>query len=335
MSDNEDYSAGEEEEDEEQEQDYTENTIEVPEETVKEEPLTENIAGAGLSLLGRVGDNLEYAYLKMTINERALTDVSLIANYKYLQYVDVSRNNLKSLAAFAALPNLLTIDASFNSFTDVDLPTCPYLQILNLSNNKIQTLNFAPQPRLETLNLNNNQLNKVILAERSYPTLNTLELRRNLFNSLAEVRGASQIQRLFIAENEIPDLEGLRNLGNLRLLHLRSNKITTFDGVADNLTKLEYLNMRGNNVEDVEEIKKLTCLTALLRLNLADNPVAEEAEYRLQTLVAIRSLDSLDKEKYEEDERNEANEVRVQEARAAANEALAKEEEAMREKNES
>lgn len=43
--------------------------------------------------------------------------------------------------------------------------------------------------------------------------------------------------------------------------------------------------------------------------NITENPVAEEDDYRIEVLVALRKLERLDKEEYTEDERTEAEEL--------------------------
>ena len=47
----------------------------------------------------------------------------------------------------------------------------------------------------------------------------------------------------------------------------------------------------------------------MLLLVLLENPVADEDDYRIEVLIALRRLERLDKDEYTEDERQEAEEV--------------------------
>ena len=69
-----------------------------------------------------------------------------------------------------------------------------------------------------------------------------------------------------------------------------------------------------------KEIGKLKDLPFLRALVLSENPVVEEDEYRLETLITLRTLERLDKDEYTDDERHEAEEIyelRMSEADAA------------------
>ncbi len=57
-------------------------------------------------------------------------------------------------------------------------------------------------------------------------------------------------------------------------------------------------------------------------LVILDTPLAENGDYRLETLISVRRLERLDKDEYSEEERTEAEEIyeqrRVKEAEEAA-----------------
>lgn len=52
---------------------------------------------------------------------------------------------------------------------------------------------------------------------------------------------------------------------------------------------------------------------------ITENPVAEEDDYRVEVLIALRKLERLDKEEYNEDERNDAEEIAEQRRQEEAN----------------
>ena len=64
----------------------------------------------------------------------------------------------------------------------------------------------------------------------------------------------------------------------------------------------------------MEEIKKLSVLTALTTLLFTENHVAEDPQYRMEVLVAVAGIDQLDGEPFEEEERAEAFTLREKRA---------------------
>lgn len=73
----------------------------------------------------------------------------------------------------------------------------------------------------------------------------------------------------------------------------------------------------------VKEAAKLKDLPFLRALALSENPVAEEDDYRLEVLIALRRLERLDKDEYTDEERHEAEEIYEQrKAEAEAAEAV-------------
>jgi len=84
-----------------------------------------------------------------------LTDISLLASYVHLRYVDLSGNNLRDVSALNSLSHLLAIQLSNNKLTNADVPTnLPYLQTASFAGNRIQSLAGIYHPVLESLNLN-------------------------------------------------------------------------------------------------------------------------------------------------------------------------------------
>lgn len=76
------------------------------------------------------------------------------------------------------------------------------------------------------------------------------------------------------------------------------NQITNFDEefLADN-GKLAYLNLRGNKLEKLEEIRKLNVFATLKTLVVTGNPAVEKVQDHcaLEILPSFRGLDRLNK----------------------------------------
>jgi len=84
-----------------------------------------------------------------------LTDISLLASYVHLRYVDLSGNNLRDVSALNSLSHLLSIQLSNNKLTSAAVPSnLPYLQTASFASNRIHSVAGISHPLLESLNLN-------------------------------------------------------------------------------------------------------------------------------------------------------------------------------------
>ncbi|OCT69784.1 leucine-rich repeat-containing protein 23 isoform X2 [Xenopus laevis] len=298
---------GDEEEEKEEEE---------AEEAEKEEPpphvpISEEMLRDGLSLLCKTGNGLAHAYVKLEVKDRELTDISVLQSFIHLRYVDMSQNSLQDLSPLGALTHLLSLRADHNQLVGLSgLGELPYLQVASFAQNRIKSMQGFGHPRLETLNLIGNELRDLEGLECSKLTsLHTLELRSNQLLSTAGLNLAS-LRELYLGQNNISRLEGLKSLVNLTTLHLRDNQLETLDGFSEHLQALQYLNLRSNMVAKLQEVQKLHCLPRLRALVLRENPCEEEEGYRMETLIALPQLERLDKDFFEEEEKREAAETK-------------------------
>ena len=309
--------------------DELEKTVEIPTKRLQSGDMP-----ACLSLLCKIDSGLAHAYVKITATKLKLTSVELLEQYKHLRYVDVSQNYLSELGPINHLRSLLWLKANNNKIISGRLDEFPYLQVIDLSFNQIGSTLGIEHPLLEQLNLNNNNISSADgFTANKLPSLTTLQMRSNCLTSTAGLENFKNLKHLFLANNSIQSLEGITTLENLEILHLRGNQLTVFEDnfQAGKNTKLKYINFRSNSISEFSEINKLDILEALECINLMENPIVEENEYRVDVLVNVRKLNKLDKDIFEEDEiemAQEKYEMKVQEEKdAAAAEAAGEEEE--------
>lgn len=311
MADEEDDLDLQEEEEEEEEGEEGE------EGEVKEVILTKEMAGESLSVLAKTGSGLAHAYVRMNLRDKKLTDIAVLSQYIHIRYLDISENNLSEISSLNAIPQLLSIAANKNKITSPQLNEMKYLQVLSLADNNISSTTDIAHPLLETLNLSSNQITDLVdLDELHLPNLRSLDLHGN---QLASVTGLQLplLQKLYLASNKLTSLEGLSGLRQLTTLHARDNQVALLEGLTPSMAALQYLNLRANHVADVSEVTKLHPLPRLHGLVLADCPISEIDDYRIEVLMAVPKLERLDKEEFTEDERADAEEI-SQERRAAA-----------------
>ncbi|KAF6120137.1 leucine rich repeat containing 23 [Phyllostomus discolor] len=273
-------------------------------------PLTEDMMKEGLSLLCKTGNGLAHAYVKLEVKERDLTDISLLRYYIHLRYVDISENHLTDLSPLNHLTHLLWLKADGNRLRSAQLNELPYLQIASFAYNQITDTEGISHPLLGILNLKGNQIQTVTgLDPQKLISLHTLELRGNQLESTMGLN-LPKLKNLFLAQNMLRKVEGLEYLSNLTSLHLRDNQIETLSGFSKEMKSLQYLNLRGNLISNLQEFAKLRDLPKLRALVLLDNPCTDENDYRQEALVQMPRLERLDKEFFEEEDRSEANEIR-------------------------
>ncbi|XP_029437570.1 leucine-rich repeat-containing protein 23 [Rhinatrema bivittatum] len=300
--------AGEEEGEEEELKGEEEE--EEKEEPLLPMPLTEEIMKEGLSLLCKTGNGLAHAYVKLEAKDRELTDISILSTYIHLRYVNISQNYLQDLSPLNSLTHLLWLKADQNRLVNAYMEDLPYLQIASFSLNRINDPGGIGHPRLESLNLSGNEIATVSGMEfRKLENLHTLELRANKLQSTAGIL-LPNLRNLYLAQNSITKLEGLEGLIQLRTLHLRDNQLESLDGFSESMKSLQYLNIRGNKIESLVEMQKLSCLKSLRALALLDNACVDLENYRIEVLIAVPQLERLDKDFFQPEDRAIADEIR-------------------------
>lgn len=186
-----------------------------------------------------------------------------------------------------------------------------------MNKNKLKSTAGISHNILEILELNHNNIDEVTLNPYDLKNLKTLELRGNMLTTTNGIFFPGLIC-LYIAENQIEKLDGLEILVNLKILHLRSNKLSRLDGFSSRCAKLSYLNLRNNEITKISEIQKLSCLPALETLIIFENPAInyreedEENMYRQIVLAMLPDLVRIDKDPVLYKEKREAQEFRTQ-----------------------
>lgn len=152
------------------------------------------------------------------------------------------------------------------------------LEILKLSENKIQ--NFPIFKDLEIFSGNREKFGKIskklkrssknlkrFSKFKNYPK--TENLSKNLkFKNFEKISQNSKVEKLFLDKNEISILKNLKNLQNLKILNLESNKIFYISSEAFfDLPELFHLNLNHNELISIE-ISTFSKNLKLTELNL-------------------------------------------------------------------
>jgi len=277
----------------------------------------------GLSVLAKTGDGLQHAFIKVTLRELQLTDLSLLRQFPHLRIVNLASNYLETLEPLNSLEHLLSLEAPYNLISNLNsLSSRPYLQVMDISFNKLANWPILIHPRLRYLNLNQNMLIEVKAIPEMVKNITVLELRgNNLTNDgLAGLAAlASSLEVLYLAQNDLTSFKGVEPLTAIRRLHVRGNRINSFNGLHQGHINLEYLNIRENEISALEDLQELAVLSnKFTSLNMISNPLTGGTEdepdpqdgYRLEVLVNCPQLNRLDKIDVDAEEREEAAELR-------------------------
>ncbi|GBG28651.1 U2 small nuclear ribonucleoprotein A' [Hondaea fermentalgiana] len=119
-----------------------------------------------------------------------------------------------------------------------------------------------------------------------------------------------QVDVLDLTDNEIEVVENFPRLKRLKWILLSNNRVARIrDQVAEAVPGLRVLVLANNRISLLSEIDKLAAFTSLEVLNLEDNPVQHQTNYRLYVIHKIPSLIILDHDRVRARERDDAARV--------------------------
>jgi hypothetical protein len=121
-------------------------------------PLTADIVSSSISLLARTGNGLSFAYTRLEVHSKGITDLDVLESFPNLRYVDVSENSLTNIDGLHHLEYILSFDVHSNNLKSVPavIDKRKYLQHANFSKNRITSWNVTRLPMLSWINLNGN-----------------------------------------------------------------------------------------------------------------------------------------------------------------------------------
>ena len=251
---------------------------------------------------------------ELTLWSNQLSDVSPLANLTKLKVLSVSNNQLTDLSSLANLTNLTKLNLNYNQLTDLNglaNANFPELKDLSLVDNQLSDLNGlanvnlpkltslrlwsnlitdlsplpnAGLPNLVRLDLNDNQISDISPLVENEGISGEIKLKNNPLNNTALTSHipALKARGLKVEYDEVPaniikisdsDFEVfLRQVLEDGVIPIHPteviSKINT-KGIVD-------LNMANAGVVNID-VEALKALPELKAINLADNPLSQEA----------------------------------------------------------
>eukprot|EP00397_Hematodinium_sp_SG-2012_P034978 GEMP01037570.1.p1 GENE.GEMP01037570.1~~GEMP01037570.1.p1 ORF type:complete len:582 (+),score=127.74 GEMP01037570.1:210-1955(+) len=250
---------------------------------------------SNLSVLG-VTPSENHAYLRCDLVDLELTSLGALRGFQQLQFVNVSKNRLRSLEPLGKLPFLLHIDASRNLLERTQTFGPPrQLETIDLSFNSIGEMGeWAVHRYLRELNLRGNLIQQVPAgAISSNKHLRMLDLSEN---HLAKIKHyPKNLEALFLSSNQLRSLDGIETLRRLQVLNVKKNFIKSLAPLrAENSPRLRKLCVSNNNIGSVNELEYLREFKFLCDMFLAPNPLDQLPYYRAQVLYRVPDIRFLD-----------------------------------------
>ena len=240
---------------------------------------------------GRDGYVIIEAVEFIDCRERNISSLKGIENFKKLQHLDCSGNQLTTLdvSANTALTELYCYE---NQLTKLDVSNNTALQYLNCDGNQLTALNVGNNTALLSLSCGNNRLTALNVSKNT--VLESLYCSNNPLTTL-DVSKNTALKELYCYNNNLAELDVSKNTA-LQLLECSKNPLTTLNvgenkeletlaclnnnltelDVSSN-TKLKYLYCSCNSLSSLDvskcqELKELECVanTEPLKLNVAN-----------------------------------------------------------------
>ncbi|BDR53518.1 hypothetical protein KIM372_14250 [Bombiscardovia nodaiensis] len=258
------------------------------------------LAGNKLSSIASISWNRLTKLVKLNLETNQITDLSPVTglpvlnefyagnnlitnpgqlNNPNLGKLNLSNNKLSSVAGITwnNLTNLGELWLNRNQITDLSPVTgVPFLADLYAQDNLITNPGQLNNPNLLVLYLSNNKLSSVTsITWNNLSKLQKLNLETNQITDLSPVTGLPSLTSLEAFSNLITN-PGQLNNPNLTLLYLSGNKIPSVASINwNNLTKLQQIDLQGNQITDLSPLNPVHSLTDL---NASDNLITNAGQ---------------------------------------------------------
>ncbi|XP_015259340.1 PREDICTED: leucine-rich repeat and guanylate kinase domain-containing protein-like, partial [Cyprinodon variegatus] len=262
---------------------------------IKDGVLTEEMVSEGLSHFGRDVTGQQHVPCSLSLPSLDLRDISVLCNYVHLQKLELPHNSIKDISCLTYMPHLVILDVSYNEISNFfEFQPLRYLQVANFSHNHITDIkDLAGFLCLRKLNLDYNCLSEISGIEQCV-MLTHLSLAFNKIKKISSL-GRLPLTHLCLRGNQLRAVDGLENLDKLQVLDLSMNKITRLSGLQ-NLSCLSSINLEKNKIFNISDLKHVIGLPLLTNINLLDNPVQEQPDFRLRVISLQQQLTILDQE---------------------------------------
>ncbi|XP_059139602.1 dynein regulatory complex subunit 3-like isoform X2 [Physella acuta] len=126
-----------------------------------------------------------------------------------------------------------------------------------------------------------------------FTSLTKLQLDNNIIEKIEGLDVLVNLLWLDLSFNNIEVIEGLSKLTKLQDLTLYNNHISKIENLEAQVN-LEVFSIGNNEIKDIKDILNLRSFTKLKTLNIGNNPVCQEENFKLYVAAFLPNLEFLD-----------------------------------------
>lgn len=246
----------------------------------------------------------EWAFSKANFSGKELENLEGIDKFTSIVDMDLSKNNLTSLAEIGAVPGIRSLNMDDNAVTELGpLSEVAALRVLTAKNNQVGSTAGIPSG-VVSVDLLGNPVSELAGLD-ALAALTTLNLGGGKLTSLAGL-SAPALETLCIEQNAVASTEGIEPAVSLVTVQARGNKIAALTGLGEAHEKLSTLDLRDNELSTIEDLQPLEAVPALVNLDLSGNPVCKVPFYKQRVVAMLKCITQLDGDDVTREERLEA-----------------------------
>ncbi|KAM6595708.1 uncharacterized protein LOC115719382 isoform X2 [Cannabis sativa] len=214
----------------------------------------------------------------LTLNHRALSDVSCLKDFKILERLDLRLNNLTSLEDLKLCTNLRWLSVTQNKLESLKgIEALTQLTVLNAGKNKLKSMNEVRSiTSLRAIILNDNEISSICRLDQM-KELNTIVLSKNPIGEIGDsLINVKSLTKLSLSYCQIRNIgASLKSCVELKELRLSHNDIKSLPAELAYNKDIQNLDLGYNAITTWSDVKVLNSFVSLKNLNLQGNPIAD------------------------------------------------------------
>jgi leucine-rich repeat-containing protein 49 len=224
---------------------------------------------------------------RLNLDRRQLTVCPHLENETKLRLLNYQNNKLVEISSLYGLPNLIFLDLYNNQLAKIsNLENIPTLRVLMLGKNNIQTIeNLNHLRKLDVLDLHSNRIS-VLENMDHLADLRVLNLAGNNISCVENIRGLRSLTELNVRRNAIEECFELDILPALQRVFMSNNKVSQLESVSClfRAKALAELALDGNPVCSMEKYRPHIVLRVRTLLHLDLKRVTEDERRKVSEL---------------------------------------------------
>ena len=224
---------------------------------------------------------------RLNLDRRQLVECPYLENEMKLRLLNYQNNRLGSISALNGLPNLIFLDLYNNQIGAIaNLESVPTLRVLMLGKNRIKTIeNLDRLHRLDVLDLHSNRISTMQNMDH-LSELRVLNLAGNSITVVERLQGLRSLTELNVRRNAITDCFDLDRLPALQRVFMSNNMIGQMESISClfQTKSLTELALDGNPIINTSKYRPSIILRIRTLRHLDLKRITEDERRRVSEL---------------------------------------------------